>query len=333
MRNPAEIPADRAETGIEALFEPQIVQLGGHRCAPGDRQGSVWAFDPSVGEGTYWYCIVDGDMAVGAFDFMLHADGGFSCDASDCFYFGSYSSTMLPYLGAGHEGADRTVMGHAWKRAPYFQRVHGGQRLGETFAALLPAALRRVSLELRCDPVVLSSAIAALDGSEAPPGLVSLLDGLRRARPSAVTANAYYRSKVVEACALILDWKLSRNAPSAVRLEPADSEALSRARCHLQAHLDRHVGTDELCRAACMGASKLIALFKAAYGATPQEYARDLRMDRACDLLTNTDLPIASIAAHLGFARQGSFSEAFKERHGMTPVAWRAATRGGRPAR
>ena len=232
---------------------------------------------------------------------------------------------MLPYLGSDEEGSDRTVVGHAWKRAPYFQRVRGNERLQETFVALMPSALCRVSLELHCDPVALSSAIAALDGSETPPGLVSLLDCVRRARPSAVTANAFYRCKVVEACALILDWKLNRAVADAPRLEPSDRKALARARCHLQANLDRHVGTDELCRVACMGSSKLIALFKAAHGATPQEYARIMRMDLACDLLADTDMPIADIAAQLGFARQGSFSEAFKERQGVTPLAWRVA--------
>ena len=77
--------------------------------------------------------------------------------------------------------------------------------------------------------------------------------------------------------------------------------------------------SNELCRIACMSASKLTRLFKQAEGMTPQEYARTLRMERACELLGDTDLSMAEIAARLGFARQGSFSEAFKERFGATP--------------
>ena len=108
---------------------------------------------------------------MGAFDFTLRKEGEFFCDAADCFYFGSYNQGMLPYLGIEPTLPDRTVVGHAWKHAPYHQRVQGGVRLGETFVMLLPEALRDVSLRLHCDPVVLSAAITALERQRpAPPG-------------------------------------------------------------------------------------------------------------------------------------------------------------------
>ncbi|MEI3309628.1 MAG: helix-turn-helix transcriptional regulator [Eggerthella lenta] len=91
--------------------------------------------------------------------------------------------------------------------------------------------------------------------------------------------------------------------------------------------------SSELCRIACMSASKLTRLFKQAEGMTPQEYARTLRMERACELLGDTDLSMAEIAARLGFARQGSFSEAFKERFGATPQEFRALRAARRSAR
>ena len=226
MRNPSENFKNRAETareadtGIDTLFEPQIRQLGGVLvdAAAHGRQGLLWLIDPAVGKGSFWYFPIGDRLAVGAFDFALREEGGFFCDAADCFYFGSYSHEMLPYLGIDPTLPDRTVVGHAWKHAPYHQRVQGGARLSETFVALLPEALRDVSLRLHCDPVVLSSAIAALDGTSCPAGLPSLLDDMRRARPSAVVAEAFYESKVVEACALIVDWRLAYGrAPVALR--------------------------------------------------------------------------------------------------------------------
>ena len=48
--------------------------------------------------------------------------------------------------------------------------------------------------------------------------------------------------------------------------------------------------TEELCRAVCVGTSKLIELFRLSCGMTPQEYARDVRMHHACELLETTDL-------------------------------------------
>lgn len=337
MCNTTENSGNPAETGFETavsvatLFEPQIRQLGGVPidAAEQGRQGHLWLIDPLIGEGDYWYFAFNDGMAVGAFDFMLHDNGGFFCDAADCFYFGSYNQEMLPYLGIDPDRPDRTVVGHAWKHAPYHQRVQGGVRLGETFVALMPEAVRSISLRLHCDPVVLSSAIAALDGTTCPAGLASLLDDVRRARPSAVTAPAFYECKVTEACSLIVDWRLaSGRAP--VALSSNDVAAVAAAQRLVQQDLSRFVTTEELCRVCCMGTSKLIELFKASCGMTPQEYARGIRIQRACELLETTDLPMADIAADLGYTRQSSFSDAFRAQCGLSPREWRAGTRGSR---
>ena len=334
MRNPAENFKNRAETdrgagrAIDTLFEPQVRQLGG---VPADaaehgRQGLLWLIDPAIGMGSFWYFPIGDRLAVGAFDFTLREEGGFFCDAADCFYFGSYNQGMLPYLGIDATLPDRTVVGHAWKHAPYHQRVQGGARLGETFVMLLPEALRDVSLRLHCDPVVLSSAITALDGTSCPARLPSLLDDMRQARPSAVVAEAFYESKVVEACALIVDWRLAcGRAP--IALSADDVAAVAVAQHRIQQDLARPATTEELCRATCMGTSKLIELFRLSCGMTPQEYARDVRMHHACELLETTDLSLAEIAARVGYSRQGSFSEAFRARCGLPPREWRASAR------
>ena len=126
MRNPAENFKNRAETdrgdgrAIDTLFEPQVRQLGG---VPADaaehgRQGLLWLIDPAIGMGSFWYFPIGDRLAVGAFDFTLREEGGFFCDAADCFYFGSYNQGMLPYLGIDATLPDRTVVGHAWKHAP-----------------------------------------------------------------------------------------------------------------------------------------------------------------------------------------------------------------------
>ena len=121
MRNPSENFKNRAETareadtGIDTLFEPQIRQLGGVLvdAAAHGRQGLLWLIDPAVGKGSFWYFPIGDRLAVGAFDFALREEGGFFCDAADCFYFGSYSHEMLPYLGIDPTLPDRTVVGHA----------------------------------------------------------------------------------------------------------------------------------------------------------------------------------------------------------------------------
>jgi len=72
-----------------------------------------------------------------------------------------------------------------------------------------------------------------------------------------------------------------------------------------------------------MSTSKLTNLFKTIENKTPMEYVRDYRLDHACKLLSFGDMPLQEIAIRLGFSHQGSFSEAFKTKYGVTPREYR----------
>mgnify|MGYP002774318532 CR=1 FL=1 len=112
-------------------------------------------------------------------------------------------------------------------------------------------------------------------------------------------------------------------AQEKTRVAPIDLMALERVRAHIDENLGRTVTTDELCRVALMSTSKLTRLFKRTWGATPQEYARTLRMEQACRMLAGSDLSLTEISQRLGFVRLGSFSEAFHGRIGCTPSEYR----------
>lgn len=317
------------ELSVHEFYAMQISSMHG---IPVDasqhgRVGNLWLIDPVWGEGSYWYCSIDDMLTVNVIDMSFSRPIEFRCDTPDLFCFGSYGRNMVPYFGDIEDPADRTLMGYAWKGQPYVQRVDANKHLDVTSICLLPSGLRRLSLECRCDPVVASRAIASLDGAQEVPGLNIVLDEMRRARPSSTTAHAYYLAKATEATALLVDWSLSNPGAGRRPIRAADQAALSAARMHLRDNLDRSVSSDELCRVACMSASKLARLFRQAEDMTPQEYARMLRMERACELLEQSDLSMAKISSLLGFAQQGTFSEAFKERFGVTPRDYRLSQR------
>ena len=234
---------------------------------------------------------------------------------------------MVPYFGKNTDPADRTLLGYAWAGQPYVQTTKADEQYDVTSIVLLPKAMQLMSMRCHCDPLVLSRAIASLDGNRDVLGLNQVFDEIRQARPSAVTAHAFYEAKITEAVSLLLDWNLLRAQEPRNALRPSDRSALNRARTHIENNVERHVSTDEICRIACASPSKLTRLFKQAEGMTPQEYARSVRMDRACRMLEETDIPLSDVAEKLGFARQGSFSEAFKERFGVTPREFRARRR------
>lgn len=51
---------------------------------------------------------------------------------------------------------------------------------------------------------------------------------------------------------------------------------------------------------------------------------KEVRMDMACQLLRDTDNPVANIAISLGYAGASPFTRAFKRWTGLTPGVWRA---------
>lgn len=91
----------------------------------------------------------------------------------------------------------------------------------------------------------------------------------------------------------------------------------------LQTTTDYTLSLDEL--AARMGLSKyyLIKLFRQYTGDTPMEYFQQVRLRRACGLLSTTSLSVAQISEQLGYSSPFHFSGAFKRCFGISPSRYR----------
>lgn len=74
------------------------------------------------------------------------------------------------------------------------------------------------------------------------------------------------------------------------------------------------VGTNE---------SHLRVTFKLVYKTTINAYLLAIRVTKAKDLLENTELPLHTIAAHVGFKDASIFIRNFKKSTGWTPLKWR----------
>ncbi|HSL19460.1 MAG TPA: AraC family transcriptional regulator [Methylomirabilota bacterium] len=83
-----------------------------------------------------------------------------------------------------------------------------------------------------------------------------------------------------------------------------------------------------LSREAGLSRSALAARFTDALGEPPMRYLTRLRMQRASNLLEHTDLPLAGVAARVGYASEVSFNRAFRRTVGVPPATWRRRTVG-----
>ncbi|AUS95146.1 hypothetical protein CDQ84_03380 [Clostridium thermosuccinogenes] len=63
-------------------------------------------------------------------------------------------------------------------------------------------------------------------------------------------------------------------------------------------------------------------------GITPWQYLQHLRIEKAKELLANTDYTLSSIAGSIGYGDLSVFYKAFKKQTGMAPGEWRMKKRG-----
>lgn len=86
-------------------------------------------------------------------------------------------------------------------------------------------------------------------------------------------------------------------------------------------------GVPNLVKMMATSRSALYSKFKEITGQTLGAYIADMRLKRACQLLTETDMSVNEISDMLGFNSQRYFSTFFKERTGQTPSAYRSNPR------
>ncbi|MBV8710516.1 MAG: helix-turn-helix transcriptional regulator [Solirubrobacterales bacterium] len=64
--------------------------------------------------------------------------------------------------------------------------------------------------------------------------------------------------------------------------------------------------------------------FRATFGETPHRYLQRRRVERAMELLRDTDRPVTEICFDVGFASLGTFSRTFRAVIGESPSQYRA---------
>ena len=73
--------------------------------------------------------------------------------------------------------------------------------------------------------------------------------------------------------------------------------------------------------------------FHCIYDESPQAASVRLRLERACELLAQSDCAIGEVGAACGFDNSCSFARAFRARFRLTATAYRESARATRHAR
>ena len=214
-----------------------------------------------------------------------------------------------------------------------------------------PTRVRIFWLLCHCEECVVN--LAAMMGMSPP----ALSHHLRQLRESGLIVSrrdgkeVYYKAaeseqsqllhRMIERTVEIACPEEGEDVASAPHLPPLDAHALEGVhgcsaeqletirRVHeaLTADLSSRITIDELSRRFLMNPSTMKEVFKTVYGQSIAAHIREHRMERAAELLRETDASMAEIAAAIGYESASKFSAEFRKAYGALPTEYRRAAR------
>ena len=81
----------------------------------------------------------------------------------------------------------------------------------------------------------------------------------------------------------------------------------------------------DMAKVCNLSVSHFSVLFHEFFRQTPLDYLNSYRIERACLILTNTDLPVTEVAYRCGFNDSAYFVKVFKKYKNSTPKKYRDA--------
>ena len=101
---------------------------------------------------------------------------------------------------------------------------------------------------------------------------------------------------------------------------------------YVDTHLARYITLADLAATAGLTRMHFAAQFRMATGLRPHEYVLRRRIERAQEMLRDSNLALVEVALGVGFQTQAHFTTVFKRFAGETPHRWRRALADGRQA-
>ena len=92
-------------------------------------------------------------------------------------------------------------------------------------------------------------------------------------------------------------------------------------------NLTERLSVELICKRFLMSKNSLYAAFGEHHGTTVTEYITSVRLDRAKELLQNTEAPVYEIAERVGINNYTYFCKLFKKKEGISPIKYRKASR------
>lgn len=98
---------------------------------------------------------------------------------------------------------------------------------------------------------------------------------------------------------------------------------LQRVLEHVKENIEKDLSVAEMAQVVGMSQYYFSKLFKLSTGTTPHQYVMRQRVERAQELLRETNTALVEVATHVGFETQSHFTSVFRRLVGITPKKFR----------
>jgi len=211
------------------------------------------------------------------------------------------------------------------------QRVVGANRVARTSLMLDDRGLqagtslwsifqRDVGLFRRQDRTDFSARLVIAGSYESRPALVTPPDQPVTAASSQTNRNLHTRPRLGS-----ID--VSTPPPASQACGGLSPGSMRRVREYVEAHFGESIDLLVLAEVAGLSVHHFARQFKQSAGVTPHVYLTQKRVERAREMLVQTDLSLAEIAFAVGFCDQGHLARHFRDMLGTTPREFRWSQR------
>ena len=102
-----------------------------------------------------------------------------------------------------------------------------------------------------------------------------------------------------------------------------DSQRMKNMLQYIDEHYSDNITINEIAESVSLSVSECLRCFHRTIGTTPIQYLKSLRIKKAAELLTNTDMKIVDIGIICGFQDMSYFAKTFRNIYGCTPSQYR----------
>ena len=226
--------------------------------------------------------------------------------------------TGMQYIA--YASGDRTYRYVIKKDVP--AKVIGIQLLPDYYETYLKKEFGIKGIDLKKDLQVFPHGVVI-------PEIAAIFSKIRSFNGSELSTRLFFKSKIDELTAIIIQKAEEFRCMHDLKLAASDRRAVARITEYANNHLSQNFLLSELAAESYMSVSKFKYVFKAVTGQSFSGYITQKKMEKACELLTHSNLYVAEIAYRLGYKNAGSFSVQFKKYAGVLPSEYRTHSAAG----